>query len=127
MTLWGLLTTLNCAPQNYAGLIVLRVLLGCFESAVAPAYVANPGNLNVRVHSDRYQTDSDYFKVVQEEWQGVSLVAGTLANLRKTAQADRFLVFRYWNCHHHRSSRCTRTPLLYRWLLPVLADHVPHL
>ncbi|KAH1278554.1 hypothetical protein KXX33_005826 [Aspergillus fumigatus] len=48
---------------NYAGLIVLRVLLGCFESAVAPAYVANPGNLNVRVHSDRYQTDSDYFKV----------------------------------------------------------------
>ncbi|KAH1594024.1 hypothetical protein KXX44_007785 [Aspergillus fumigatus] len=63
MTLWGLLTTLNCAPQNYAGLIVLRVLLGCFESAVAPAYVANPGNLNVRVHSDRYQTDSDYFKV----------------------------------------------------------------
>ncbi|KAL5688964.1 hypothetical protein EMGR_000303 [Emarellia grisea] len=63
LTLWGLLTTLNCAPQNYAGLIVLRVLLGCFESAVAPAYVANPGNLNVRVHSDRYQTDSDYFKV----------------------------------------------------------------
>jgi hypothetical protein len=42
VTLWGLLTTLNCAAKNYAGLIVLRVLLGCFESAVAPAYVAIP-------------------------------------------------------------------------------------
>jgi hypothetical protein len=68
VTLWGLLTTLNCAAQNYAGLIVLRVLLGCFESAVAPAYVANPSNLNVREHSDRYQTNLDYFHVVQEEW-----------------------------------------------------------
>lgn len=50
VTLWGLLTTLNCAAKNYAGLIVLRVLLGCFESAVAPAYVAitpisMPGNI----------------------------------------------------------------------------------
>jgi hypothetical protein len=42
VTLWGLLTTLNCAAKNYAGLVVLRVLLGCFESAVAPAYVAIP-------------------------------------------------------------------------------------
>ncbi|EAW18144.1 putative MFS transporter [Aspergillus fischeri NRRL 181] len=39
VTLWGLLTTLNYAAQNYAGLIVLRVLLGCFESAVAPALI----------------------------------------------------------------------------------------
>ncbi|GFF56461.1 uncharacterized transporter C417.10 [Aspergillus lentulus] len=39
VTLWGLLITLNCAAQNYAGLIALRVLLGCFESAVAPALI----------------------------------------------------------------------------------------
>ncbi|KAF9888327.1 hypothetical protein FE257_008760 [Aspergillus nanangensis] len=39
VTLWGLLTTLNCVAKNYLGLIVLRVLLGCFESAVAPALI----------------------------------------------------------------------------------------
>ncbi|GFF76802.1 allantoate permease [Aspergillus udagawae] len=33
VTLGGLLTTLNCAAQNYAGLI------GCLESAVAPALI----------------------------------------------------------------------------------------
>ncbi|KAF7115295.1 hypothetical protein CNMCM5793_001931 [Aspergillus hiratsukae] len=61
VALWGLLTTLNCAAKNYAGLVVLRVLLGCFESAVAPAYVAI--NLNACEHSDEYQTDFDYFHV----------------------------------------------------------------
>ncbi|RAK80486.1 putative MFS transporter [Aspergillus fijiensis CBS 313.89] len=39
VTLWGLLTTLNCVAKNFAGLVVLRVLLGCFESAVAPALI----------------------------------------------------------------------------------------
>ncbi|KAI9372632.1 allantoate permease [Aspergillus egyptiacus] len=39
VTLWGLLTTLNCVAKNYPGLIVLRVLLGCFESAVAPSLI----------------------------------------------------------------------------------------
>ena len=35
--IWGLMTTLNCAANNFAGLMTLRVLLGCFESAIAPA------------------------------------------------------------------------------------------
>ncbi|OJK03037.1 hypothetical protein ASPACDRAFT_23420 [Aspergillus aculeatus ATCC 16872] len=39
VTLWGLLTTLNCVAKNFVGLVVLRVLLGCFESAVAPALI----------------------------------------------------------------------------------------
>ncbi|PLB45518.1 allantoate permease [Aspergillus steynii IBT 23096] len=39
VTLWGLLTTLNCTAKNFPGLIVLRILLGCFESAVAPALI----------------------------------------------------------------------------------------
>ncbi|TPR08267.1 Sphingolipid long chain base-responsive protein PIL1 domain protein [Aspergillus niger] len=39
VTLWGLLTTLNCVAKNFPGLVVLRVLLGCFESAVAPALI----------------------------------------------------------------------------------------
>ncbi|PYH98214.1 allantoate permease [Aspergillus ellipticus CBS 707.79] len=39
VTLWGLLTILNCVAKNFAGLVVLRVLLGCFESAVAPALI----------------------------------------------------------------------------------------
>ncbi|KAJ5338156.1 hypothetical protein N7452_004884 [Penicillium brevicompactum] len=38
-TLWGLMTTLNCTAKNFPGLMVLRVLLGCFESAIAPALI----------------------------------------------------------------------------------------
>ncbi|KAJ9306737.1 hypothetical protein DTO217A2_3724 [Paecilomyces variotii] len=37
VALWGLMTTLNCSATNFGGLITLRVLLGCFESAIAPA------------------------------------------------------------------------------------------
>lgn len=37
--LWGLMTTLVCAAKNWAGLVTLRVLLGCFESAIAPALI----------------------------------------------------------------------------------------
>jgi hypothetical protein len=36
------MTTLNCTAKNFPGLMVLRVLLGCFESAIAPAYVHSP-------------------------------------------------------------------------------------
>ncbi|KAJ6171923.1 hypothetical protein N7470_000990 [Penicillium chermesinum] len=39
VTLWGLMTTLNCSAQNFGGLMTLRVLLGCFESAIAPALI----------------------------------------------------------------------------------------
>ncbi|OGE58608.1 hypothetical protein PENARI_c001G11152 [Penicillium arizonense] len=39
VTLWGLMTTLNCTAKNFPGLMVLRVLLGCFESAIAPALI----------------------------------------------------------------------------------------
>ncbi|KAJ5676232.1 hypothetical protein N7462_009129 [Penicillium macrosclerotiorum] len=37
--LWGLMTTLNCIAQNFGGLVALRVLLGCFESAIAPSLI----------------------------------------------------------------------------------------
>lgn len=37
--LWGLMTTLNCSAKNFGGLMTLRVLLGCFESAIAPALI----------------------------------------------------------------------------------------
>lgn len=39
VALWGLMTTLVCAARNWAALVALRVLLGCFESAVAPALI----------------------------------------------------------------------------------------
>lgn len=39
VALWGLMTALFSAAHNWAGLVVLRVLLGCFEAAVAPALI----------------------------------------------------------------------------------------
>ncbi|KAJ6110629.1 hypothetical protein N7486_002864 [Penicillium sp. IBT 16267x] len=39
VAIWGLMTTLNCTATNFAGLMTLRVLLGCFESAIAPALI----------------------------------------------------------------------------------------
>ncbi|KAI4720151.1 major facilitator superfamily transporter [Aureobasidium sp. EXF-10727] len=35
--LWGTIVTVTAACRSYAGLITTRVLLGCFESAVAPS------------------------------------------------------------------------------------------
>ncbi|RHZ50525.1 hypothetical protein CDV55_100466 [Aspergillus turcosus] len=35
--LWGLITTLNCTPKGFPGLLVLRILLSCCKSAIAPA------------------------------------------------------------------------------------------
>ncbi|KAG6367732.1 hypothetical protein INS49_001927 [Diaporthe citri] len=37
--LWGLMTTLVSTAKNWAGLVTLRVLLGCFEAVVAPALI----------------------------------------------------------------------------------------
>ncbi|KAK8055185.1 hypothetical protein PG993_000412 [Apiospora rasikravindrae] len=37
--LWGLMVTCNSTSHNWAGLVSLRVLLGCFEAAVAPALI----------------------------------------------------------------------------------------
>ncbi|ROV93823.1 hypothetical protein VMCG_08817 [Cytospora schulzeri] len=37
--LWGLMTTLVSTAKNWAGLVTLRALLGCFESAIAPALI----------------------------------------------------------------------------------------
>lgn len=34
---------MNCACKNYASLVALRVLLGCFESAVAPSLILVTG------------------------------------------------------------------------------------
>lgn len=39
VALWGLITALVSTAKNWAALITLRVLLGCFESAVAPALI----------------------------------------------------------------------------------------
>lgn len=37
--LWGLMTALVATARSWAGLVTLRVLLGCFEAAVAPALI----------------------------------------------------------------------------------------
>ncbi|KAL6154928.1 hypothetical protein ACJBU6_06538 [Exserohilum turcicum] len=37
--LWGLVTTLTCVCKNYGALVATRVLLGCFEAAVAPSLI----------------------------------------------------------------------------------------
>lgn len=39
VALWGLMTALMSTARNWAALATLRVLLGCFESAVAPALI----------------------------------------------------------------------------------------
>lgn len=39
VTLWGVIVTVTSACQNYGGLVVTRLLLGCFESAVAPSLI----------------------------------------------------------------------------------------
>lgn len=39
VALWGLMVALTAAAKNWAALVTLRVLLGCFESAVAPALI----------------------------------------------------------------------------------------
>ncbi|KAL1962098.1 hypothetical protein VTN77DRAFT_565 [Rasamsonia byssochlamydoides] len=37
--LWGVMTTLNCTASTFGGLMTLRILLGIFESAIAPALI----------------------------------------------------------------------------------------
>lgn len=39
IVLWGLITALVSTARNWAALVTLRVLLGCFESAIAPALI----------------------------------------------------------------------------------------
>ena len=39
VTLWGVMVTVTSACNNYGSLVALRVMLGCFESAVAPALI----------------------------------------------------------------------------------------
>ncbi|KAL5116490.1 hypothetical protein ACEQ8H_005611 [Pleosporales sp. CAS-2024a] len=39
VTFWGLITALTCVCKNYGALVATRVLLGCFESAVAPSLI----------------------------------------------------------------------------------------
>jgi sugar phosphate permease len=41
--LWGICVTMTCACKNYASLVAVRVLLGCFESAVAPSLILVTG------------------------------------------------------------------------------------
>ncbi|CAI7565620.1 unnamed protein product [Penicillium viridicatum] len=65
VTIWGLTTTLNCTAKNFPGLMVLRVLLGCFELAIAPAYVHSPRTL-FRPLLISFQIDPDHIDVVQK-------------------------------------------------------------
>lgn len=39
VALWGLMTALVATAKNWVALVTLRVLLGCFEAAVAPALI----------------------------------------------------------------------------------------
>ncbi|KAK7918051.1 hypothetical protein PG985_009925 [Apiospora marii] len=39
VVLWGAMVTVTAAANNWAALVTLRVLLGCFEAAVAPALI----------------------------------------------------------------------------------------
>ncbi|KAI9691250.1 MAG: hypothetical protein M1820_009827 [Bogoriella megaspora] len=39
VTLWGLIVAVTSACKNYGALVTTRVLLGCFESAVAPSLI----------------------------------------------------------------------------------------
>jgi MFS family permease len=43
VTLWGLVTALTCVCKNYGALVATRILLGCFESAVAPSLMLITG------------------------------------------------------------------------------------
>jgi len=43
VTLWGIMVTVTSACHNFAGLVVTRLLLGCFESAVAPSLILITG------------------------------------------------------------------------------------
>jgi MFS family permease len=36
---WGIILTCTCAAKNYAGLLVLRFMLGMFEATITPAFV----------------------------------------------------------------------------------------
>ncbi|KAI1621236.1 major facilitator superfamily domain-containing protein [Exophiala viscosa] len=39
VTIWGVVVTMNCVCKGFAPLVVLRVLLGVFESCVAPSLI----------------------------------------------------------------------------------------
>jgi MFS family permease len=39
VALWGLITAITCVCKNYGALVATRILLGCFESAVAPSLI----------------------------------------------------------------------------------------
>ena len=43
VTLWGVIVTVTSACKNYGALVTTRVLLGCFESAVAPSLILITG------------------------------------------------------------------------------------
>ena len=39
VVLWGFVTAITCVCKNYGALVATRILLGCFESAVAPSLI----------------------------------------------------------------------------------------
>jgi MFS family permease len=43
VALWGLITAITCVCKNYGALVATRILLGCFESAVAPSLILITG------------------------------------------------------------------------------------
>lgn len=75
--LWGLMTALVSTAKNWAGLVVLRVLLGCFEAVVAPALVSQ-----VQQHAHVPLPDAGQHTVTcsREETQHVRMWRLTLTN-----------------------------------------------
>lgn len=43
MSVYSICVTMNCACKSFPALVAVRVLLGCFESAVAPALMLITG------------------------------------------------------------------------------------
>ncbi|VEU23249.1 DEKNAAC104365 [Brettanomyces naardenensis] len=54
IVLWGVILCLHAAPKSYAGLVVLRVLLGVLESAVTPAMML--------ITSQWYKKEEQFFR-----------------------------------------------------------------
>ena len=69
ITLWGILLCLHSVPQ-YAGFVVLRVLLGALESSITPAYVI--------ITSQWYRKEEVFFRTAL--WfasNGIGIILGS--------------------------------------------------
>lgn len=126
VTIWGLTTTLNCTAKKFPGLMVLRVLLGCFESAIAPAYVHSPRTL-LRPLLISFQIDPDHIDVVQKRryvhLRSSSHTNRTILTNHRTTPKNGNMVSRYRNSLDNRRPSSLRSPLLHIRPIQVLANN----